>query len=98
MGDSLRPRTSTERPAPPITPPDPATADGDDKREHHSRPRTEVDDNRSDSEESLKQRIERLGRERPACFDSTWQEAGFVFSIAMSQVLAVSEDRITTFY
>ena len=41
-------------------------------------------------EESLEVRLERLGRERPACFNTTWQEAGFVFSIAMSQVLAVS--------
>ena len=48
----------------------------------------------SQEEESLEVRLERLGRERPACFRSTWQEAGFVFSIAMSQVLAVS---ITSF-
>ena len=40
-------------------------------------------------EESLEARLERLGRARPECFKSTWQEAGFVFSIAMSQVLAV---------
>ena len=43
----------------------------------------------SQEEESLEVRLERLGRERPSCFKSTWQEAGFVFSIAMSQVLAV---------
>lgn len=43
----------------------------------------------SQEDESLEVRLERLGRERPSCFKSTWQEAGFVFSIAMSQVLAV---------
>lgn len=44
----------------------------------------------SQEEESLEVRLERLGRERPSCFKTTWQEAGFVFSIAMSQVLAVA--------
>lgn len=44
----------------------------------------------NDEEESLEVKLERLGRVRPECFKSTWQEAGFVFSIAMSQVLAVT--------
>ena len=38
-------------------------------------------------EESLEQRIERLGRERPPSFKSLWHEIGLVFSIAMSQFL-----------
>lgn len=37
--------------------------------------------------ESEAARIERLGRERPASLTSFWTEAGFVFSIAMSQLL-----------
>ena len=40
-------------------------------------------------EESSEARIERLGRQRPEVFDSVWSEIGFVFSIAMSQVLTV---------
>lgn len=40
--------------------------------------------------ESTEARIERLGRERPKEFKSIWQECGFVFSIAMSQVLTVN--------
>ncbi|KAK1081965.1 hypothetical protein LTR48_007241, partial [Friedmanniomyces endolithicus] len=38
-------------------------------------------------EESEAARIERLGRQRPEMLDSIWKEAGFVFSIAMSQLL-----------
>ncbi|KAM0719034.1 hypothetical protein Q7P37_004939 [Cladosporium fusiforme] len=38
-------------------------------------------------EEPLQARIERLGRERPAVFTSVWREAGFVFSISMSQLM-----------
>ncbi|KAI4718751.1 putative MFS multidrug transporter [Aureobasidium sp. EXF-10727] len=38
-------------------------------------------------EESLQERVERLGRERPPVFASTWDEIDFVFSIAMSQFL-----------
>jgi len=37
--------------------------------------------------ESEAARIERLGRQRPKGLTSFWKEAGFVFSIAMSQVL-----------
>lgn len=55
-----------------------------------SRNATPTSNRASHEEESLEVRLERLGRERPACFKSTWQEAGFVFSIAMSQVLAVT--------
>ncbi|KAE8150942.1 major facilitator superfamily domain-containing protein [Aspergillus avenaceus] len=32
--------------------------------------------------------MERLGRERPACFSSIWTELAFGFSIVMSQILA----------
>lgn len=42
------------------------------------------------TEESAQARFERLGRERPAKFKSAWQEICFVFSIVMSQILAVS--------
>ncbi|KAF4624390.1 hypothetical protein G7Y89_g13783 [Cudoniella acicularis] len=38
--------------------------------------------------ESLEARLDRLGRQRPEVFDSTWAEIGFVFSISMSQVLS----------
>jgi hypothetical protein len=41
-------------------------------------------------EESIEERIQRLGRQRPKVFDSLWAEIGFVFSICMSQVLTVS--------
>jgi hypothetical protein len=41
-------------------------------------------------EESAEARLERLGRQRPEVFHSTWSEIGFVFSISMSQVLSVS--------
>ncbi|KAK0257896.1 hypothetical protein LTS09_007089 [Friedmanniomyces endolithicus] len=37
--------------------------------------------------ESEAARIERLGRQRPEVLDSLWKEVGFVFSIAMSQLL-----------
>lgn len=40
-------------------------------------------------EESVEARINRLGRQRPEVFKSMWAEVGFVFSIAMSQVLSV---------
>ncbi|KAE8450207.1 hypothetical protein EG329_006988 [Mollisiaceae sp. DMI_Dod_QoI] len=40
------------------------------------------------SEESSAARIERLGRQRPEVFSSLWAEFGFVFSIAMCQVLS----------
>lgn len=38
-------------------------------------------------EETLEERLERLGRERPPSFKSLWHEIGLVFSIAMSQFL-----------
>lgn len=40
-----------------------------------------------DTEESMEARIERLGRERPPTFKTSWSELGFVFSILMSQIL-----------
>lgn len=40
----------------------------------------------------LERDIERLGRERPAAFKNAWTEIAFVFSISMSQVLAVRFD------
>jgi hypothetical protein len=42
-----------------------------------------------EEEESQAARIERLGRERPKEFKTIWAEIGFIFSIAMSQVLTV---------
>ncbi|KAG9244666.1 MFS multidrug transporter-like protein [Calycina marina] len=39
-------------------------------------------------EESSQARLDRLGRQRPEAFDSLWSEIGFVFSIAMCQILA----------
>ena len=38
-------------------------------------------------EESLEDRIERLGRQRPASFPTIWSEVAFVFSIMMSQIM-----------
>ena len=38
-------------------------------------------------EESMPERIERLGRERPPVFRTVWSEVIFVFSISMSQLL-----------
>lgn len=40
-------------------------------------------------EETEEARLQRLGRERPAVFKSRLAEIGFVFSIAMCQVLTV---------
>lgn len=40
-------------------------------------------------EESTAARIERLGRMRPEKFNSIWEEAGFCFSVVMSQALTV---------
>ncbi|KAJ9668529.1 hypothetical protein H2201_001170 [Coniosporium apollinis] len=40
-----------------------------------------------DEFETPEARIERLGRQRPEKFKSLWAEAGFVFSVVMSQVL-----------
>ena len=37
--------------------------------------------------ESEKARVERLSRQRPEIFDSAWKEAGFIFSVTMSQLL-----------
>jgi hypothetical protein len=45
-------------------------------------------------EESDQARLERLGRQRPEVFGSIWSEVGFIFSIAMSQVLSVSQPSI----
>jgi len=38
-------------------------------------------------EETEEQKIERLGRERPPSFKNAWSEIGFVFAVAMSQIL-----------
>ena len=40
-------------------------------------------------EESERQRIERLGRERPPQFKSFWAEVFFVYSVIASQFMAV---------
>ena len=42
------------------------------------------------SEETELERVERLGRERPAQFQSVWAEGLFVYSILASQFMAVS--------
>ncbi|CAD0107169.1 unnamed protein product [Aureobasidium uvarum] len=39
------------------------------------------------SEETLEEKVERLGRERPQIFKNQWHEVGFVFSVAMSQFM-----------
>jgi len=60
----------------------------------HRPPRIESQQTGADSpaiEESVKARLERLGRQRPEVFESIWAEIGFVFSISMSQVLSVSQ-------
>lgn len=41
-------------------------------------------------EETDQERIERLGRERPAQFKSNWSEFTFCYSIIASQFMAVS--------
>ena len=41
------------------------------------------------SEETELERVERLGRERPAQFQSVWAEGLFVYSILASQFMAV---------
>ena len=54
--------------------------------------RTHSDANMSpDIEETEEQRVERLGRERPAQFKSVWAEVLFVYSILASQFMAVSQ-------
>lgn len=47
--------------------------------------RQDVD--RPSTEETEQQRIERLGRERPAQFKSAWAEIAFVYSIVCSQLI-----------
>jgi hypothetical protein len=39
--------------------------------------------------ESERDRIERLGRQRPDKFSSIWKEAAFVYSVVMSQAITV---------
>lgn len=41
--------------------------------------------------ETLSQRLERLGRQRPDVFPNAWAEVGFCFAVVMSQILAVCE-------
>lgn len=55
--------------------------------------RQDDENKRAREEESSAARIERLGRERPLQFKTTWAEVGFIFSIAMSQVLTVRVPR-----
>lgn len=72
------------------------TGAGDSKQEIQEEGLQDVpiDDSKPASEvaveETLEARIERLGRERPAVFRSLFHEIGFVFSISMSVVMAVS--------
>ena len=40
--------------------------------------------------ESIQARIDRLGRQRPAKFDTIWTEIGFCFSLLASMVMAVN--------
>lgn len=42
----------------------------------------------TEGEESMEVRIERLGRQRPAEFNSVWTEIGFCFSLLASMVMA----------
>jgi uncharacterized membrane protein (DUF485 family) len=53
------------------------------------RPTPPTDDHFGDPlvEESLEDRIKRLGKERPPAFKTGWQEVTFVFSIVMSQII-----------
>ena len=44
-----------------------------------------------DTDEIEEQRVERLGRERPAQFKSLWAEVLFVYSILASQFMAVGQ-------
>lgn len=53
-------------------------------RSRSPRPR----DNVSRTEETEHDRIERLGRERPAQFSSIWSEVAFCYSVIMSQLMA----------
>ena len=39
------------------------------------------------TEETEKQKIDRMGRERPPGFTSGWSEIGFVVAVALSQIL-----------
>nr|POE74776.1 putative mfs-type transporter [Quercus suber] len=61
------------------------TENGDVSQPEDHRPASTSDG--LDLEESESTRLERLGRQRPGQFTSLWQEAGFVFSITMSQLL-----------
>jgi MFS family permease len=47
-------------------------------------------------DEPVEARIERLGRERPKIFRTIWSEMGFVFSVSMSQILAVRSLFVST--
>ena len=57
---------------------------------HQEPARADVHKERAtESEESERAPIERLGRERPAKFKSIWAEVGFCYSIVASQFMAV---------
>lgn len=45
---------------------------------------------KSNDVDLLEARIAELGTARPECFKTIWAEIGFVFSIIMSNVIAVS--------
>jgi hypothetical protein len=48
-------------------------------------------------EETDRERIQRLGRQRPAQFKTIWAEAAFCYSIIASQLMAVSSIRLQLF-
>ena len=82
LGPCIRAQSVSE-PSPTIMEPSTEPHPRDDRQSQDS-----IDtDSESGSQESAKARIERLGRQRPSVFHSTWAEVAFVFSIAMSQVL-----------
>ena len=67
-----------------------ASTDGEKVTDHAVENSPPLPKERNSIEESQSARVERLGRERPPQFKSLLSECGFVFSIAMSQVLTVS--------
>jgi hypothetical protein len=67
---------------------DAAVSNGQPRQAKPNDPHTEPKDvYKASVEETLDERIERLGRERPPGIKSLWHEIGLVFSVAMSQFL-----------
>lgn len=71
---------------------DPATVDGHEHTlalpsQEESGRKGDVSGPETGDQESAQARIERLSRERPQVFKSTWAEVACVFSICMSQVI-----------